>query len=76
MTAKSSRSRPTRASALWTVETKLPLSAGPDVGGGLVVLGSSDGDVIALDATNGTERWRKSIGSEVLARPLCRTTSS
>jgi outer membrane protein assembly factor BamB len=26
--------------------------------------------VIALDATNGAERWRKSVGSEVLARPL------
>jgi outer membrane protein assembly factor BamB len=34
------------------------------------VLGSSDGDVIALDATNGTERWRRSVSSEVLSRPL------
>ena len=56
--------------ALWTAKTKLALSAGPEVDGGLVVLGSSDGDVIALDASNGSERWRKSIGSEVLARPL------
>ena len=55
---------------VWSVKTKLPLSAGPEVAGGLVVLGSSDGDIIALDATNGAERWRKSIGSEVLARPL------
>ncbi len=38
--------------------------------GGLIVLGSSDGDIVALDASNGKERWRKSIGSEVLARPL------
>ena len=46
------------------------MSAGPEVGGGLVVLGSSDGDLVALDASNGKERWRKSIGSEMLARPL------
>ena len=38
-------------SAVWSVKTKLPLSAGPEVGGGLVVLGSSDGDIIALDAS-------------------------
>jgi len=35
-----------------------------------VVLGSSDGDIIALDASNGSERWRKAIASEILARPL------
>jgi outer membrane protein assembly factor BamB len=55
---------------LWTVKTKLALSAGPEVDGGLVVLGSSDGDIIALSSADGKERWRKSIGSEVLARPL------
>ena len=55
---------------LWAVKTKLALSAGPEVDGGLVVLGSSDGDIVALDATNGAERWRKLVGSEVLARPL------
>jgi outer membrane protein assembly factor BamB len=55
---------------LWQVKTKLPLSAGPEVGAGLVILGSSDGDIIALDASNGAERWRKAIASEILARPL------
>ena len=69
-TVKSSRWPPIRASARWVVKTKLALSAGPEVDGGLVVLGSSDGDIVALDATNGTQRWRKAIGSEVLARPL------
>jgi outer membrane protein assembly factor BamB len=33
-------------------------------------LGSSEGDVIALDAASGAERWRVSIKSEILARPL------
>ena len=36
---------------LWAVKTKLALSAGPEVDGGLVVLGSSDGDIVALDAS-------------------------
>jgi outer membrane protein assembly factor BamB len=48
----------------------LPLSAGPEVGGGLVVIGSSDGDIVALEAATGAQRWRKSVNSEVLARPL------
>jgi outer membrane protein assembly factor BamB len=34
------------------------------------VLGSSDGDVIALDAKSGMQRWKQPIASEVLARPL------
>lgn len=55
---------------LWSVKTKLPLSAGPEVHEGLVVLGSNDGDVIALSATNGAEIWRRSVASEILARPL------
>jgi outer membrane protein assembly factor BamB len=55
---------------VWSIKSRLPLSAGPEVGGGLVIVGSSDGDVLALDIANGTERWRRSIGSEILARPL------
>jgi outer membrane protein assembly factor BamB len=52
------------------VKTKLALSAGPEIGSGVVVAGSSDGDIIVLDAASGAERWRKSVNSEVLARPL------
>ena len=47
----------------------MPLSAGPGAGDGLVVAGSSDGDVIALDAADGAERWRAQSGTEVLAAP-------
>ena len=54
----------------WSAKTKLPLSAGPEVGAGLVVVGSSDGDIIALDASNGAQRWKQQIASELLARPL------
>jgi outer membrane protein assembly factor BamB len=55
---------------LWSVKTKSPLSAGPSVGEGLVVVGALDGTVIALDAKSGKERWRHRMTSEVLAAPL------
>lgn len=54
----------------WAAKTKASLSAGPEVGGGLVVLGLSDDEVIALDAASGAQRWRRSIASEILAQPL------
>lgn len=55
---------------LWSVDTELPLSAGPAFGNGLLVLGSGDGDLIALDAETGEERWRRAVGSEVQATPV------
>jgi outer membrane protein assembly factor BamB len=48
----------------------MALSAGPGVGDGVVVFGSSDGNVVVLDAATGAERWRHAVSSEVLARPL------
>ena len=61
----------------WTYEPpkvedkpKLKLSGGPGAGAGLVVIGGLDGEVIALDAATGTEKWRAQVGSEVLAAPV------
>lgn len=45
------------------------LSGGPGAGGGLVVVGGLDGEVIALDAANGAEKWRAKVGNEVIAAP-------
>ena len=59
----------TSGKRLWSVDTRLPLSAGPGFGDGLLALGTNDGDLLALDATNGEQRWLKPIGSEVLASP-------
>src|ERR1700682_6353045 len=39
---------------IWVKKLKLPLSAGPAAGLGMVVLGSSKGTVIALDAATGS----------------------
>ena len=54
---------------VWSVETELPLTAGPGFGDGLLAFGTANGDLLALDAATGQERWRQAIGSEVLAAP-------
>jgi outer membrane protein assembly factor BamB len=54
---------------LWRVDTKRPLSAGPGVGAGLVVVGSEKGDVIALNEDNGAQLWRVKVGGELLSAP-------
>ncbi len=55
---------------VWSIDTDLPLSAGPGVGQGLVIVGSSDGDLVLLDAADGSERWRINLGGEILATPV------
>lgn len=44
-------------------------SGGPGAGDGLVVIGTLDGQVIALDAGNGTEKWRAKVPNEVITAP-------
>jgi outer membrane protein assembly factor BamB len=53
----------------WAVRTRMPLSAGPGYGDGLLVFGTADGHLLALDAETGEELWRRPVGSEVLAPP-------
>ena len=54
---------------LWRVDTKLPLTAGPGAGSGLVIVGASHGDIVALDAATGEQRWRSYVNSELLSAP-------
>ncbi len=61
---------------IWTYEPakvkkqpKLRLSGGPGVGDGLVVIGTLDGEVIALNAADGTEKWRAKVPGEVISAP-------
>jgi outer membrane protein assembly factor BamB len=49
------------------------LTAGPGFGDGTLVFGTADGELLALDAATGEERWRQAIGSEVLAAPAVGT---
>jgi len=61
---------------VWTWEpqkekkkAKLRLSGGPGVGENLVVIGTLDGQVIALDINDGSEKWRARVPGEVISAP-------
>ena len=45
-------------------------SGGPGSGDGLVLVGTSDGEVVALDEETGEQRWVKRVSSEVLSPPI------
>ena len=62
----------TRASGktLWEVESETDrYSGGPAIGEGTLVVGTLDGQVIAYNPDNGSERWRATVSSEVIAVP-------
>lgn len=54
---------------LWQRRVKAPLSGGPGAGNGLLVVGSSKGDLIALSETDGAQRWRRHVNAEILSAP-------
>lgn len=45
-------------------------SGGPGVGDGLVVVGALDGQVLALDATDGSRKWSAQVSNEVITAPV------
>ncbi len=45
------------------------VGGGVGAGGGMVFVGTTNGDVIALSAADGSQVWRASVDSEVLAPP-------
>jgi len=51
---------------LWSRRTKVSLGGGPAASNDLVVVGSTDGDVIALAAADGTIRWHVNINGEII----------
>jgi outer membrane protein assembly factor BamB len=52
---------------VWRTQLKAPLSGGTAAGDGMVLVGSSDGQLFALDAANGSRRWSVRVNGEVLA---------
>jgi outer membrane protein assembly factor BamB len=54
---------------LWERQVRAPLSAGPGVADGLLVVASSKGDVIALSEKDGAPLWRVRINAEILSAP-------
>jgi outer membrane protein assembly factor BamB len=55
---------------LWEVDLDVPVSGGPGTGDGLVLVGTSDAEVHALEADTGAPRWQARVSSEVLAPPV------
>ncbi len=54
---------------LWERETGLPFSGGPGVDAKYIILGSSDGDLVARSVSDGSERWNARVDSEILSVP-------
>ena len=68
--AKGNLTRLDRASGkqVWRIETGITVSGGVGSGGGLVLVGSDKGDVLAYDE-NGKLLWKSKVPSEVLSVP-------
>ena len=58
----------TSGKQVWRIETGVTVSGGVGSGGGLVLIGSDKGDVLAYDE-NGKLRWKSKVPSEVLSVP-------
>ncbi len=54
---------------IWKQQVDIPISGGPGIGNGVVLVGSHKGNVVALSAIDGTEQWRTQVSSEVLVAP-------
>lgn len=54
---------------LWRTKSKEQFSGGPGAGAGLVVVGTSTGDIVAVSEADGAARWRVRLNGEVLAAP-------
>ncbi|MDM8558990.1 outer membrane protein assembly factor BamB [Candidatus Parabeggiatoa sp. HSG14] len=54
----------------WGQKIDVPISSGPGIGEGLVLVGTQKGDVVAFSDTDGTEQWRAQVSSEILAKPI------
>ncbi len=54
---------------LWSQDTELPFSSGPVAAHGNLLLGTSDGELVALSAVDGSLAWKATLSSEILALP-------
>lgn len=55
---------------LWQVKTKQEITGGVTAGEGIVVFGTSKGNVVALDAKDGKTLWTKNTSASILAPAL------
>lgn len=54
---------------IWHSKTGVAISAATGVGEGLVLVGSSEAELVVLAADSGEERWRTTVSSEILSVP-------
>ena len=54
---------------LWSVSTRLELSAGPVVAGDKLLFGTSNAELIAISLADGALLWKTMLSSEILALP-------
>lgn len=61
----------TNGKVLWEVELNVPASGGLTLSNGKLFLGTSKGEVIAIDGLHKNAKilWRKQLSSEILSRP-------
>ena len=55
---------------VWRADAGVKLAAGAGAGQNLVLAGSTKGELLALDRTNGQVRWKIPLSSEVVGQPL------
>ena len=53
---------------LWSVDLDVSVTTGAGGGNGLILIGTREGQIIALDELNGSVKWTKQLTSEVLSR--------
>jgi len=53
----------------WRFRTEGPVRSSPVVADGTVYVGSTDGNLYAIEASTGQERWRVDVGSPVSSSP-------
>jgi outer membrane protein assembly factor BamB len=54
---------------LWGVDTGLPFSGGIGLGTGHLLIGTDNGDLLALSSSDGSVQWRSQVSSEILSIP-------
>lgn len=59
---------PATGREIWRVETKSQLSGGVGLGGGMILLGTYKGEVLAFDES-GNALWQSRVPSEILSPP-------
>ncbi|MDF2939906.1 MAG: beta-barrel assembly machine subunit BamB [Gammaproteobacteria bacterium] len=54
---------------LWSMSLDMPISSAPAAANGLVVFGTMDGHLVALNSSNGKKLWTATLTSSLLSAP-------